>query len=443
LKFSRILELVESHKARTQIESSLSFLRPTATMDEGSHSSLALAAVTFVLRHQPFAGLHQFEEVISNLLGPDPNLTLAEASAFGSFKLLYWLASVSPKSRHDRTPGWKLANYMMSEPVYNLWQFRKLIEAATERNDVEIVEFAFNHFVTGSVTVETVELAAEMGHLEVLQTFLEHDMGEYCTHHYHYCGTTHGHCPLRESVPDITDEQAKKGNWVHWGGKSILNAVENGHYDVALWLHECAPYTSNEEELEMIVCHALSAGETELAEEFLPPRKSLLDYAQYCPRLDEIEKVLAKGILKDNQQAAAKAIVELARTGRLDLIKQVAEHYDHPLEHRGFYWGEYWCEAIIEACSVGDLDVDFATQARSEDKCVVGYCRSQYHELGSEQWPLERRGVAAPEPPGRVYQRRDGSSGDQRTLRRGEVAAGKSTRGLHHCGNGWSSREWP
>ncbi|KAG7379475.1 hypothetical protein PHYPSEUDO_008549 [Phytophthora pseudosyringae] len=51
-----------------------------------------------------------------------------------------------PPSIDERTPGFKFVNYIRSEPGYDHWQFRRVLEVAVERNKVEIVEWAFHHF---------------------------------------------------------------------------------------------------------------------------------------------------------------------------------------------------------------------------------------------------------------------------------------------------------
>lgn len=64
----------------------------------------ALTIVAFVLRHQADVdALQEFSEAISNFIGPDPNLSVADACSFGSTKLLDWIWSASAASNQERT----------------------------------------------------------------------------------------------------------------------------------------------------------------------------------------------------------------------------------------------------------------------------------------------------------------------------------------------------
>ncbi|KAE9074722.1 hypothetical protein PF010_g24568 [Phytophthora fragariae] len=88
----------------------------------------ALTIVAFVLRHQADAdALQELNEVVSNFIGPDPNLSLAAACSLGSTRLLNWIWNASAASKEERTSRWTLGNYLRSEPKYHQWQFQKAV----------------------------------------------------------------------------------------------------------------------------------------------------------------------------------------------------------------------------------------------------------------------------------------------------------------------------
>lgn len=93
-----------------------------------------LTIVRFVLQVAPAnAALEQTTNVISNFLGPPPNLLFHKACEFGSVTLLDWIWSASCATAADRTPSWSLNNFLRSDPHYHKWQFSKSLEVAAGR----------------------------------------------------------------------------------------------------------------------------------------------------------------------------------------------------------------------------------------------------------------------------------------------------------------------
>ncbi|KAE8881090.1 hypothetical protein PF003_g34865 [Phytophthora fragariae] len=211
----------------------------------------ALTIVAFVLRHQADAdALQELNEVVSNFIGPDPNLSLAAACSLGSTRLLNWIWNASAASKEERTSRWTLGNYLRSEPKYHQWQFQKAVGWQSQEGN-----------------------AASSGRLEILKFLLEHDAGRNCTH-------------MRVKTP-IGGE-----NVVHWSSRSIVNAIEKGHKDIAKWLYQQVPHESSTDDIQMIVESSLAAGYIDLANLVLPPDRNILECAPFCPRPEIVEMAL-------------------------------------------------------------------------------------------------------------------------------------------------------
>ncbi|KAE9076700.1 hypothetical protein PF005_g11339 [Phytophthora fragariae] len=249
--------------------------------------------------------------LVSTFLGPSPHLSLSEACTLASTSLLDWMWSLSCTSEARRAAGWRLSDYLRSEPHYYHWQFWKATKVAAERGDLALVSWLVAHFSSCTVSVEVVEAAAQNGHLGVLQFLLEHDAGRYCRH--------------KHTAMTTQDEEP---------------AIENGHSDVGRWLYTHAPHELDAEEIRLAIEASLKVGDMELASFLLPPSERLVDFAYMVDRPEVIEMMLDAGILRENPGAAAASIRRLAKSGRLDLMLRIARLHSPPLPptHGNFGW---------------------------------------------------------------------------------------------------------
>ncbi|KAE8882121.1 hypothetical protein PF005_g12598 [Phytophthora fragariae] len=297
--------------------------------------------------------------LVSTFLGPSPHLSLSEACALASTSLLDWMWSLSCTSEARRAASWRLTDYLRSEPHYYHWQFWKATKVAAERGDLALVSWLVAHFSSCTVSVEVVEAAAKNGHLGVLQFLLEHDAGRYCRHK-HSAMTTRAEEVSFQSIPLLKSKGMGRGcHVVHWGGRSIVAAIENGHSDVGRWLYMHAPHELNAEEIRLAIEASLKVGDMELASFLLTPDRRLVDFAYMIGRPEVIEMILDAGILREDPGAAAASIRRLAKSGRLDLMLRIARLHSPPLPptHVNFDWRNDWFYAAIQACEVRDVEM--------------------------------------------------------------------------------------
>ncbi|ETN00574.1 hypothetical protein PPTG_17799 [Phytophthora nicotianae INRA-310] len=107
----------------------------------------------------------------------------------------------------------------------------------------------------------------------------------------------------------------------------------------------------------LMIQWALTAGNFELAEVFLPRGRKLLGFAVGCPHLDVLKMVIEAGILRFDEAGAAETVELLVPHGRLDLMQRVFQLYSPPRPRRDgdVNWKSYWYPAIKAACARGDL----------------------------------------------------------------------------------------
>ncbi|POM63347.1 Hypothetical protein PHPALM_21272, partial [Phytophthora palmivora] len=289
--------------------------------------SCPLLIVELVLNHdQNAAALQDLGPTIADFLGPDRYLPLHQACHLGSLKLLDWMWRISP----SKASNWSLASHLHSNCHYYHWQFSEALEIAAGRGDVAIVQWIFEHFTTCQVAVEVVEKAAKNGHLNVLQFMWEHDKER-----------------MKGEViadDDFSVESSISSHTVHWGGSSLLKAVENGHLEVVQWLCQRDTHRCDEAHIAFAIKAALGQGNINIAESLLPRGKCILDYAAYCPHQDVIEWKLDCGYFQHDACSAGVAIKDLALSGRLNLMQKLAELHDPPPETSS--WLTSWSGSI-------------------------------------------------------------------------------------------------
>ncbi|KAK1930049.1 putative ankyrin repeat protein [Phytophthora citrophthora] len=318
--------------------------------------TLELTSVTVVLRNQPLDStfLHHLGLVISSFLGPPRNLSLANAYSFKSTELLDWIWSCSCVSSSSRTFGSALNNYLRSEQQYYQWQFWKITQVAVELGDLKLMQWIFTHFKGCIVPVKVVEKAAKDGHQELLQFLLENDAGRYRRHRRQAVESTGEIIPY-ESIPEMPLKARKKGNVVHWGGNSILLAIEHKHPEVARWLYENAPHELDDEEVQNTIEFALMNGAVDLAQFLLPLNRRLVEYAFEEIHADVAMLMLNNGDWLRSQEVAAAALRAMVSVDRLDLMEQIERRYcPSPLSST---WSRAWFFGITEACKSGNVPI--------------------------------------------------------------------------------------
>jgi hypothetical protein len=285
-----------------------------------------LQSVTAVLHRQPAAdALDQAAPLITQFLGPPPNLSLSQACRFQSTALLDWIWGASCASEASRGPDWTLGNFLRSDEFYHRWQFGQAVKVAVELGSFSILEWLFGHFKGAIVDLDVVIKAAKQGKMSMLRFMLENDPKE-------------------------------RGNTVQWGAGSVQQALRANQLDVARWLYENTPQDgTTEEQHTWTIKAAMEAGAMEFCESLLPKGRCLLDYADFCNIPEMIEWKLDCGYFKRDTDGAVVAIRDLALENRLDEMKRIAELHNPPPEDLN--WVGEWREAVEEACSGAKLGV--------------------------------------------------------------------------------------
>ncbi|KAK1930046.1 putative ankyrin repeat protein [Phytophthora citrophthora] len=282
-----------------------------------------LLCIDLVLNDQQnAAALQDLGPVIADFLGPDCNLSLHDACCLGSLKLLDWIWRIS-RFCEPRASNWSISAYLQSNRHYYKWQFSESLEVAASRGDLKIVKWLFERFKNCEVTVEVVETAAKNGQLQLLQ-FLK-------------------------------ENERTSSHTVHWGGRSLVEAVENGHSEVAHWLFQQTTNEYGEAQVTNTIKTALRVGDVKMAEFLLPQGKCILDYAEFCSNPDIIEWKLDCGYFKRDAFSSGVAIKYLVPSGRLDLMQRIAELHEPPPDNSD--WPTNWRSAMVLACVYGDLSI--------------------------------------------------------------------------------------
>ncbi|KAE9298638.1 hypothetical protein PF008_g23454 [Phytophthora fragariae] len=316
---------------------------------------MQLCVVTWVLRHHPalHSALPHLGSLVSDFLGPDPNLSLAEACELGSTGLLDWLWERSCTSADARPEGWSLCNFLRSEPYYYRYQLYEAIQVAARQGDVSVVTWLMDHFSGCEVPSEAVAAAAFKGHLPVLQLLLEKDAGRGRPHKSERVELENSEWV--DSVPVMPAEWSGPGNVVRWGGDSIHHAVAAGKIEVARWLYDNTPHQSGEDDIHRIVERAVGNGDFEFAEYLMPRRRKIGDYVIQFMGRRAPELMLERGYLKENKVAAVGAILVAARMGNLDLMKRIAAQHPKPPRGKNSEWLQFWEIITTTACEKGDV----------------------------------------------------------------------------------------
>ncbi|KAG7380803.1 hypothetical protein PHYPSEUDO_006763 [Phytophthora pseudosyringae] len=317
---------------------------------------MELQVVAIVLRHQPVLNaLPHLGPLISNFLGPDPNLSLTKACELGSTQLLDWIWACSPTTEANRTSRWTLSNYLRSEPNYHRYQFYEGIQVAARKGDVHMVKWFFDHFRGCEVPSEAVAAAAHKGHLPVLKFLFENDAGRGCKHKWKRVELENDEWV--DSVPVMPDNWNGPGSVVRWGDNALHSAVAASQVEVARWLYANIPHQTKENVMHGIVERAVVNGDFEIAELLLPPGRKIADYVGTLMSPRAIEGFLERGFLKEKKGAAAAAIFISARQGNLDLMKRIAAEHPKPPRGKNSEWLQFWEYAMQKACESGDVDM--------------------------------------------------------------------------------------
>ncbi|EGZ17080.1 hypothetical protein PHYSODRAFT_331097 [Phytophthora sojae] len=287
-----------------------------------------LQSVTIVLRNERGAdALTQVGPLISQFIGPSPELSLSAACSFRSTTLLDWIWGCSCPTQHDSaasasTDGWTLTRFLRSDEFYSRWQFAEVAHVAVERSDTELLQWLFDHFQDPVVPSDVVSQAVHKGDLALLQF-------------------------LANTSPGVK---------VEWYPTVVQDALQVKQLETAHWLHQHAPLgTMTDQVREWMIKAAMHAGDLEFCASLLPKGRCVLDYADFCATPAMIEWKLDCGYFQRDWAGAGAAIHALAGTDRLDLIRRIAGQHDPPPQHLDLV-GQ-WRYTLSEAFRHGNLDV--------------------------------------------------------------------------------------
>ncbi|KAG7376684.1 hypothetical protein PHYPSEUDO_012922 [Phytophthora pseudosyringae] len=160
---------------------------------------ILLQVVALVLRPHPSVAAHaQIGPLVSNFLGPSSHLSLHEAAAFGSIRLLDWIWDFSPTSErllkllpvvdkgdldlikrlakiHDRKKkkeDWP-TGHVVVEGLKKGSLYGNLLNDAAEGGHVEVMRYVYNLGFTDN-HAEALLAATRAGHLSCVKWLLEH-----------------------------------------------------------------------------------------------------------------------------------------------------------------------------------------------------------------------------------------------------------------------------
>ncbi|KAL4095017.1 hypothetical protein PRIC1_008395 [Phytophthora ramorum] len=148
------------------------------------------------------------------------------------------------------------------------------------------------------------------------------------------------------------------------------------------WLDEHTPHENDQDEMDEVIGVAANGGSVAFAETILPPDTRVVNYLLDYAQPDAIQWLLDNGFIKKNKDASAFAILTLARTGNLDLMKQVAKLHSRKRLNKD--WIDKWDWAMDSASERGDLAMvkwvaedraGRAVLARIKDDSVFNICK--------------------------------------------------------------------
>ncbi|KAG6577923.1 La-related protein 6 [Phytophthora cinnamomi] len=294
---------------------------------------MQLEVAAWVLRHHPAlqAALPHLVPLVSDFLGPDPNLSLTKACKLGSTRLLDWLWERSCVSADARPDGW-------SDPHYYRYQFHEAIEVAAGQGDVSVVTWLMDHFSGCDVSSDAGGRIAAREMTAVDRVELEDN-------------------EWGDSAPVMDAKWTGSGNAVRWRGHAMYSAVVSGRMEAAWWLYDNTPHQSNADGVNRAVERAVANGDFEFAEFLLPRGRKIANYVGYLMGPRAAEPMLQRRYLKDNKIAAIGAIWVAAREGNLDLMKRIAAQHPKPPRGKNNEWLQFWGYAMTSTCEGGDVEM--------------------------------------------------------------------------------------
>ncbi|EGZ05524.1 hypothetical protein PHYSODRAFT_533743, partial [Phytophthora sojae] len=284
-----------------------------------------LTAVELVLRQHPsFRSQTSVGSKVSTFVGPSPTLSLHQACAMGSLKLLDLLWEASCTSMDTRSVGWSLSNFLRSEPHYYHWEFIVSLLVAANRGNLEVVQWLFDHFSGCEAPADAFEEAAVNDHLPVVKFLL------------------------------ANSDNCRDENVVHWSDYVVTEAATKGHLELVRWLYDNVAHKISQDCTDRVIEQALRFGSIELAEEMTPPGQNILEYATEHAAPQVVEMMLDGGFLETNGRLAAETTSRIADKGHFALLERLLTLCSSPTEYM-----DRWCfafgNALSKACELGEL----------------------------------------------------------------------------------------
>ncbi|KAG7387154.1 hypothetical protein PHYPSEUDO_014674 [Phytophthora pseudosyringae] len=285
-------------------------------------SVTSLTAVTLVLKPFPaVAALDHVGTSISSYLDGSVMIPLDEACSIGSTRLLDRIWMNSDPDAEEGT-SWSLCRYLRTDIHYHRFQFSKALRAGMGCGDLDVVQWVLEHFSGCTADEEVVEEAARCGRMEILQYLLEY-----------------GRC----------EREGGEKNVIFWGGDDMVNAIKEGHGDVARWLYDNTPDARRN--LNNVMKFAVRQGDRSLiqwlldvvyqADTLLPPPS--MNDAAAGGHMEVLQWIYEQGYGGRSDHALQGA----ATNGRLGMVKWLVDN--------GITKGAR--EAVQGACDGGHLNV--------------------------------------------------------------------------------------
>ncbi|RLN89877.1 hypothetical protein BBJ28_00019581 [Nothophytophthora sp. Chile5] len=337
-----------------------------------------------------FDALPHVVAATSAFLDSSVELPLAEACSFGSLELLdhIWESSNQFVDVDDEPEAsrWCLRKLLRTNSHYQQFQFTKSLLEAVRLKELPMVRWLFAYFPGCTVRQSIVTEAAGFGLLEVLRFFREGESNM-----------------AADQDRDDDNLLVAEGRKVEWGYDDTVEAAENGHSRVVMWLFRHTDAIDRDGGGTMHA--AVGNGDMPLME-WLVQRNRPKAWERLCPEVG-INDAAANGHvamlqwLLEYRGLVAGVLVQVAEKGQLDVVRWMIESDCAEVESDG-EGGVDVTDLVAEAslavhsaaanghlevakylCAIGDTQVNKLPRKQREQR-LAKLARDIYREIGPD-----------------------------------------------------------